>query len=338
MVDVEHAQEVMGATALSQHLYKRRFQSRADRREGRMTRTILVLVIAAPTLLIGYATSARADDTHESPSLPKQEEDALIAKVRQGWHAQDGETADDILAKVAKVAHFVPRGWGAWQDKDGTKFAGIGWVKHESDTEDNTYSIDWAVNADGTLTIEEPYARTMALGWQAFALSTIQNEVSEVEPGANKLFLHNVRNLNFVQTDQGNLGDLLAKGKCALGDPVGVDYLDTWGRDNPQKGDFWRLQLSVNCKIPGPRYFTHDGVVLFKKTGTDPWRPFSFFAHRIATYRPGAWFSTPDPTEQEAFQLATASTRRQGVTWSQDEVDALVKFTELRNDGSIIHW
>ena len=211
------------------------------------------------------------------------------------------------------------------------------WAKHPKAKEDDEYTISWEINQDGSLTLGPPYAKTMELGWQAFALSVIQSEITDGDKGANKRFLHDLANLNFVDTPQGKLGDLLARGKCSLGDPVGVDYTDTWGRDNPEKGDFWRLQLSVNCRIPGPRYFTHDGLILFMKHGTEAWRPYSFFAHRVATSPPGgSWFIASNPNEQQAFGLVAAFAKRMG--WDEENTEAVMKAAELRNDGSIIHW
>jgi hypothetical protein len=66
----------------------------------------------------------------------------------------------------------------------------------------------------------------MELGWQACALSLIQTEISKDYQRANKGFLHDLMNLNFVDTPQGKLGNLLAKNKCSLGDPVFVQYTE----------------------------------------------------------------------------------------------------------------
>lgn len=149
---------------------------------------------------------------------------------------------------------------------------------------------------------------------QAFALSLIQGEIDDEDRGANRRFLHDLPNLNFVQTAQGRLGDLLLKGRCKLGDPVGVDYLDSWGGpEHPTKGDFWRLQLSVDCNIPGPSYFTRDGLILFLKRGNEPWEPLSFFAHRIARSPPGSWFDRADPREDAVFEAAKRAWERAGL-------------------------
>ena len=43
------------------------------------------------------------------------EDDVLIKRVKTTWRAQDGATIDDILSHVAKIAHFVPRGWEVGQ-------------------------------------------------------------------------------------------------------------------------------------------------------------------------------------------------------------------------------
>lgn len=234
--------------------------------------------------------------------LSDDEEKALIAKVKATWRAQTGETAEQITAKVAKVAHFVPRQWDVAYGGDGSKSVVLSWARHHTDKEGEEYSIYWEVKADGSLSVGSPYAKSMELGWQAFALSLIQSEIDDEDKGANRRFLHDLSNLNFVETTQGKLGDLLRRGKCSLGDPVGVDYSPKLSPD--KDGDFFRLQLSVNCDIPGPRYFTRDGVVLFAKRGAAAWEPQSFLAHRIAANPPGSWFERPDAKEQEFWETA----------------------------------
>jgi hypothetical protein len=94
----------------------------------------------------------------------------------------------------------------------------------------------------------------------------------------------------------------------------------------------------VDCKTAGPSYFTHDGLILFMKSGADAWRPFSFFAHRIATYSPGSWFTTSDPVEQQAFGSVAGFSKKRGLNWGMDDIASATKSLELLNDGSMIHW
>jgi hypothetical protein len=261
------------------------------------------------------AGAAQGQATAPSPpQISGSEAKALIAKVKATWRAQEGETADAITAKVAKIAHFIPRGWDIAQSGDGSKSVVLSWARHRADKEGDEYTITWDINPDGALTLGPPYAKPMDLGWQAFAISLIQSEIDDEDQGANRRFLHDVTNFNFVETAQGKLGDLLRRGKCGVGDPVGLDYLDKWGSDHPEQGDFWRLQLSVNCDVAGPQYFTRDGVILFLKRGKEAWQPQSFFAHRIATYAPGSWFERADPKEQEMFEAARKAFERTGGT------------------------
>lgn len=296
-----------------------------------LTSVVTVLALGA----VGVTPTNAA--TKASPGeMSDVETTALIAKVKTTWRAQDGETAPEIFGKVSKVAHFIPRGWFAGQSDDGSKEVSMSWVKHPKDKDGDQFSMSWSINTDGSLTLGTPYAKVMELGWQAFALSTIQNEVTDGDTRTNKAFLRDVRNLDFVDTAQGKLGELLAKGNCTLGDPVGVDYSPQWGRDKPEKGDFWRVQLSVDCRIDGPRYFTHDGMILFLKHGTGPWRPYSFFAHRIATSPPGSWFAQADATESALMDRVAQTAAQQG--WDEDNRDAMMKVIELRNDGTMIHW
>lgn len=270
----------------------------------------------APVPNVAAAPPAPAAEPARPPVKPLsgQEAKELIAKVKATWRAQDGETIEAITSKVAKVAQFVPRGWDIAQGDDGSKSVVLSWARHQADKEGDEYTISWDVDDDGTLTLGPPYAKPMELGWQAFALSLIQGEIDEDDEskGANRRFLHDISNLNFVQTAQGKLGDLLKRGRCSLGDPVGVDYVQKLSPD--KDGDFFRLQLSVNCNISGPQYFTHDGVVIFVKRGTEAWQPQSFFAHRIANYPPGSWFDHVDPKEQEAFEAARKAFERGGLS------------------------
>jgi hypothetical protein len=242
-----------------------------------MKRTIIATLFA----LILSTGIARADD------------EALIAKVKTTWRAQDGETAEDIVTKAAKVAQFVPRKWEIVRNQDGNPGVLLSWAKHRTDKEGDEYSISWDVANDGTMTLGPRYAKTMELGWQAFALTLIQSEIDDEDTAANRPFLHDLSNINFVQTPQGKLGDLLRQGRCTLLDPVRVDYML---KVNDEPNDSWNVQLSVNCKIQGPEYFTREGAIVFRKyVGTDEWLPFSLFAHRVAKYRPSNWFTHSEP-------------------------------------------
>lgn len=77
-------------------------------------------ILTALVLLLSSA-SAHADD------------DTLINKVKSTWRAQDGETAEQIFAKVSKVAHFVPRGWDVGQKAHTGEPVFFSWAKHGAD-------------------------------------------------------------------------------------------------------------------------------------------------------------------------------------------------------------
>jgi hypothetical protein len=139
----------------------------------------------------------------------------------------------------------------------------------------------------------------MHLGWRPFALSLIAREVAEKYPQPNVAFLFDASNYNFVVTAQGELGDLLKKGRCTIGTPVVLNYVVL--PKEAAKDDLWRLQLSVDCEIAGPSYFTRGGVIIFTKKNSDTWQPASFFARRIAKYLPGHWFEQEEPDERRAF-------------------------------------
>ncbi|WP_245334838.1 nodulate formation efficiency C protein [Bradyrhizobium mercantei] len=220
----------------------------------------------------------------------------LIDNVKSTWRAQDGETVEQIIAKVSKVAHFVPRRWGVAQANDGSEYVFFSWVKRR-DQKAAEYAITWKVASDGTLKVESPYAKPIELGWKAFALSLIATEVAEGERAVNLRFLHDPVNFNFVMTAQGRLGDLLRHGRCTISDPVGVDYLQKTDDKDAAKGNLWRVLIMVNCNIPGPIYLTRGGVIVFEKSEGQTWEPRSFFAKRIAAYPPGSWFDHADPED-----------------------------------------
>ena len=89
---------------------------------------MLRLVLTGLALAVATA-AAHADDK------------ALIDKVKTTWRAQDGETAEQIFAKVSKVAHFVPRGWEVGQKSDRGDPIFFSWARHRNDKADDEYTI-----------------------------------------------------------------------------------------------------------------------------------------------------------------------------------------------------
>ncbi|MHC2440128.1 nodulate formation efficiency C protein [Bradyrhizobium sp. USDA 4451] len=240
--------------------------------------------------LVAAADSARAG------------ENALVERVKSTWRAQDGETIEHIVSKVSKVAHFVPRNWGIAEGIDHTEYVYLSWTRHQDNSSDEHYVITWKVGTDGKIEVASPYAKPIELGWRALALSLIASEVTDGEKEANLGFLHNPVNFNFVTTAQGKLGNLLRHGRCHIIEPVVVDYV-TAATDKPtEKAHRWRVLLLVNCNIPGPRYFTENGVITFEKREGHDWEPQSFLAKRIATFPPGSWFHHIEPNERDALE------------------------------------
>ncbi|KRR10526.1 hypothetical protein CQ12_40680 [Bradyrhizobium jicamae] len=234
----------------------------------------------------------------------RADDNALIDQVRSTWRAQDGETAEQIFAKVSKVAHFVPKGWKLGPKIDSGELVVFLWTKRRSDEEKEGYTVTWVVVPDGTVKLVTPYAKPMDLGWQAFALSLIADDVTNRDRGANRRFLYDLGNFNFVTTAQGKLGDLLRRGRCIIGDPVKVHYSPTVDEQQTAKGGLWRVQLSVDdCDIQGRSYFNRDIIIFEKREGQD-WNPQSFLAKRIETYAPDSWFDLADPKDQEASEAA----------------------------------
>ena len=227
------------------------------------------------------------------------EEDALIEQLKTTWRAQDGATIDDVLSQVAKVSHFVPRGWEVGPKHDSEDPVFLTWSRSQRDEPGDKYTIGWDMSPGGVMSLGPAYAKTMELGWRPFALSLIASEVADEYPQPNVTFLRDTSNYNFVTTAQGGLGDLLKKGRCTIGNPVSLDYVVL--PNESSKDDLWRLQLSVDCKITGPSYFTRGGIIIFKKKNHDAWHPASFFARRIAKYPPDHWFEHEEPDEKRTF-------------------------------------
>ncbi|MGY2986381.1 hypothetical protein ACVI1K_003728 [Bradyrhizobium sp. USDA 4508] len=239
-------------------------------------------------------------------------ESALVERVKSNWRTQDGETIEHIVSKVSKVAQFVPRNWGIAEGIDHTEYVYLSWTRHQDNRSDEHYVITWKVGTDGKIEVASPFAKPIELGWRALALSLIASEVTDGEKDANLRFLHNPVNFNFVTTAQGKLGDLLRHGRCHIIEPVVVDYVRAANDKPTGKADRWRVLLLVNCNIPGPRYFTQNGVITFDKREGRDWEPQSFLAKRIATFPPGSWFHHIDRNERDALEgVRRASTTDQ---------------------------
>ncbi|WP_407185196.1 nodulate formation efficiency C protein [Bradyrhizobium centrosematis] len=248
-------------------------------------RYLLWLFLGAPLLCLAWPTAmGRGIRSVDSP---------IIERFKSTWRAQDGETLEQVISNVSKVAQFVPQMWGVAELGD-NDFVFVAWTRHRNNKSDEQYVITWKITPDGTTELASLYAKPMELGWRALALSLIASEVANGERNANFRFLHDPANFNFVTTPRGRLGDLLQQGGCTVVDPVGVDYLPKRSDKLTQKGDLWRVLLLVNCKPPGSRHFTHNDVIAFEKGQGRDWEPQSSFAKRIATFPPDSWF---EPTE-----------------------------------------
>ncbi|WP_246510281.1 nodulate formation efficiency C protein [Bradyrhizobium glycinis] len=250
-----------------------------------LSRSLIWLALLAAT-----GNSIRANDS------------ALIERVKSTWRAQDGESIEQILSNVSKVAQFVPGTWGVARGIDHNEYVFVSWTRHREIKSDEQYVITWRIALDGTVELTSNYAKPMELGWRALALSLIASEVSDGEKDANIRFLHDPVNFNFVTTMQGQLGTLLRKGRCTIVEPVGVDYLPKPNDESTEKGGVWRVLLLVNCDIPGPRFFTYNGVITFEKGEGQDWQPQSSLAKRIAAFPPGSWFNRIEPNKPEVSE------------------------------------
>ncbi|WP_354267809.1 hypothetical protein [Bradyrhizobium ottawaense] len=126
----------------------------------------------------------------------------LVERLKSTWRAQDGETIEQIISNVSKVAQFVPQMWGV-VELGQNDFIFVSWTRHRDNKSDEQYVIAWKIALDGTLELASTYAKPMELGWRALALSLIASEVADGERDANLRFLHDPANFNFVTTPQG---------------------------------------------------------------------------------------------------------------------------------------
>ncbi|WP_246740229.1 nodulate formation efficiency C protein [Bradyrhizobium sp. LCT2] len=245
----------------------------------------------------------------------RADDNTLVDKVKSTWRAQDGETLEQIISEVSKVAHFVPRSWGVAQEIDGGECVFFSWTRHRHDTLGG-HAITWKVAPDGAIKIASTYEKPMELGWQAFALSLIVSEITEDERAVNFRFLHDPADFNFVTTTQGRLGDLPRCGRCTIIDPVGADYLPKVDEKPTTKGRF------VAGSALGELQYSRASLF-------HPWRNHHLreargrslgaaipLARRIAAFPPGSWFDHIEPKEQEALDgelKALANERREQV-------------------------
>ena len=200
--------------------------------------TMLILIAAGPS------HAADQDASSDWKRLPDSVARPLIAAVQRDWHARSGETAHEMVARLSSVARFVPRKWYAEVSKDGKERAvSLEWVHSKSDGNDEALSVTWDIAPDGRVLGTDD--RLFDLGSSAFAVDAIQNDVNEERPDANVKFLRDARNLNFVATPQGKLGDLLTAAKCRLANPTYVSRVIA--SFSASKKAYVRLQATVNC-------------------------------------------------------------------------------------------
>jgi hypothetical protein len=75
------------------------------------------------------------------------------------------------------------------ESEGGDKAVVFSWARHRSDKEGDEYTITWAISSGGSLVLGPNYARSMELGWQAFALSLIQTEIDDEPANRAKDFV-----------------------------------------------------------------------------------------------------------------------------------------------------
>jgi hypothetical protein len=291
----------------------RRYAPRSVHHHIRAVKKHLLLAFLLTASFCTYAVAMDPVQGQSSPKAPAsgptqrnegnldpEQEKLLIDRVKREWRSATGEKLDEVVARAAEVTHFVPRGWFVHRDIDQSPEVYLIWVRNRKDTDYYARSIIWTARQDGSFEITSPYAKTMELGSTAFTLALAQNEVADGEAKQNMPFLMNIKNLNFVRTPQGALGDVLEKGSCSLdpGSPVYITFMPN-GRYDDQRPCFLG-QISVKCAMPGPSYFAQEGLVTFRKLdGAADWQPDSLLARRLWKYPPEYWFKATEPDEDQ---------------------------------------
>jgi len=263
--------------------------------------------------------------------LPPKEAKAVLDAVRKDWHSRSGESVTEMLARLKVSIGFKPQKWYAdTRSYDGKKVVSLTWTRKPGETEADRAGIVWKL--DNGVPVLEENDRLFGLGSAAFAINEIEQDVDNEVRTANTLFLHDPKNLNFVQTPNGRLGDLLATAGCHIGEPlyvwpVAAGFID--------KGNgFVRFQATVDCPLSAvSNVYSQQGALIAMKLvdGAKDWLPTSFLAERLWRGKPGHWSDVDLPIEDQVIEVAMNAAnmpRRYGFEW----VD-VVRVIELRNSG-----
>lgn len=241
-----------------------------------------------------------------------------------------------MLQRLRSAMNFTPRRWYAEVSKDGThKAVTLIWARKAEEAYDDHVAIVWNLGKDGP--VLEADDRLFALGSAAFAINAIQQDVDNEDPAANVKFLRDPKNLDFIDTPNGKLGDLLVAARCRLMNPTYLLPVTAGWVDGEQ--GLIRLQVSVNCpsrtdvlKNPDDTYHYIGALIALKlPDGAKDWTPTSFLATRIWKGAPGHWADVKLPIEGQVFAAAKAAAAladRRGFGWLN-----VARVIELRNSG-----
>ena len=283
-------------------------------------------------LVVTFCNCIPVDAKPTHVSLTAKQQTEAILRVKHDWHASTGESAEQIIASAAKIAHFIPRRWDADRMDDGRIAVNMAWAEHKQDKSVDEHSMSWVIASDGSIEVTSSYAKTMVLGSAAFNVSLLQNEVTTEVAEVNTGYLRDPLNYNFINTPNGKLGDLLSSGGCKIQDPSYIFYEPDINEQKQDKAFF--LKLIVNCNGNGPSYFMNDGYIAVKlNEGSAEWQPLSFFAQRIWDRPPPDWFKDQRTVERDVRSTVT-KTLEPFTSLNLDEDDVL-KFIETRNSGSM---
>jgi hypothetical protein len=233
------------------------------------------------------------------PDLTPQQERDAISAVRTRWRAESGESVDEIISKVGKVAHFIVRGgWGASRDSDEEVSVGFGFVRSKATPDDEALSIYWLIAPDGTAKVGGRGFHSIELGSKALALDLIQSEVDDEVKGADSKYLYDPRNLSYLQTDAGPLSDVFARHRCTPKTALhAAEFAPRGAPGNATGHDQWTFDTTIDCRVPGARYCTDGGVLVFKRQDHGTWQPATACASVLVGKEP-ADFMKPFLQEQ----------------------------------------
>ncbi|HTH99137.1 MAG TPA: hypothetical protein VL574_17090 [Stellaceae bacterium] len=212
------------------------------------------------------ASTASATSPGQAKPMTTLDRIASIQRVRNGWRAADGETADEIIADAQKAGVVTPVGWDAAYSPETGWRVTLTWLTGRKTEAWTRQSIHWSL--DKTASGNPKLMDVTAMNWgaPAFILSVLKDEDGDrIE---RHFLLSDVATLNFVRLPSVRLGDVLAKADCRVGDDFAM-------RQYPAGANGAGFSVSFTPKCPtGPaRWRIGRGVATFRSNAEGLWQP-----------------------------------------------------------------